>query len=171
MMKKALISAVILALVLVGCSVEWKTNPKTTGLSINGEYSSEKELDFTAEEDFVRMTVVSASPKAVETKVVNETKYNVRFSNGYKLHFEQDGKWYELPVLDEQNADMAIFTPFVNVPGGFEETDFTFKNAVDESYGKLPDGKYRIIRIFRFEDENGEPISEEFLLAAEFIIE
>ena len=157
----------VFAVVFTFTSAE-KYNPKTTDKPVTEQYFSQMEhspSDYLDKTGKISMTVTKVSSDRIVTEVTNKTECTFNYSVGYRLHFEQDGKWYELPMLDEYTSDMLFFSvdshPISpNKTSGFE-------NDVQESYGKLPAGKYRILRTFKCFDE---PDAESFVLAAEFTV-
>ncbi len=161
----------IIAIFAVGCTFTGaiKYNPKTTEKPVLETFSNVLFAEYSDVNKAVRMKVTEASEKEITTEVFNGTSENVVYSVSYKLHFEQDGKWYELPILDEETSDMMMAGVTLKVTPEAGTSPFT--NDIKESYGKLPDGKYRILRTFEYMGiaENSE--ADSFILAAEFILE
>ena len=163
----------VIALIAVGCTFTGavKYNPKTTENPVLETYSDHIfiDIEYSDVDKIVSMKVTDASSEEITTEVYNGTYKDVHYSNGYKLHFEQDGRWYGLPILDDRTTDMMFAgTSFKAFPDGKTST---WTNNIKESYGTLPDGKYRILRTFEYMGiaENSE--ADSFVLAAEFILE
>ncbi len=161
---------VVIALIAVGCTFTGAVNynPKTTENPVLEDYSNMIFPDYSDTSKTVSMKVTAASEKEITTEVFNGTQKNVVYSVGYKLHFEQDEKWYELPVLDEETSDMRMAGVTLKVTP--EEGTSPFTNDIKESYGKLPDGKYRILRIFEYRGISENSDAESFVLVAEFTL-
>lgn len=160
----------VISLFAVGCTFTGAVNynPKTTENPVLEDYSNMIFSDYSDTGKTVSMKVTAASEKEITTEVFNGTQKNVVYSVGYKLHFEQDGKWYELPVLDEETSDMRMAGVALKVTPEAGTSPFT--NDIKESYGKLPDGKYRILRTFEYMGISENPDAESFVLAAEFVL-
>lgn len=171
--KMLKITAVLVALITVfavGCTFTGaeKYNPKTTENPVSESYYNMAFLNYSDIGKTVSMEVTAASPKEITTKINNGTDDGIHYSIGYKLHFEQDGKWYELPVLDEMSEDVMLFHSAIHLVGKGKTSGF--ENDVRESYGKLPDGKYRILRTFECMGIPQNTGAETFVLAAEFFL-
>lgn len=171
MLKITAALVAVIAVFAVGCTFTGaiKYNPKTTEKPVLETYSNVLFAEYSDINKAVRMKVTEASEKEITTEVFNGTSKNVIYSIGYKLHFEQDGKWYELPVLDEETSDMRMAGTALKVTPEMETSPFT--NNIKESYGKLPDGKYRILRTFEYRGVSENSEAESFILAAEFVLE
>ena len=171
MLKITAALVAVIAVFAVGCTFTGaiKYNPKTTEKPVLETYSNVLFAEYSDINKAVRMKVTEASEKEITTEIFNGTSENVVYSIGYKLHFEQDGKWYELPVLDEETSDMRMAGTTLKVTPEMETSPFT--NNIKESYGKLPDGKYRILRTFEYRGVSENSEAESFILAAEFVLE
>ena len=165
----AVVAAIaVFAIIFTFTSAE-NYNPKTTDEPVLETYSNVLFAEISDINKAVRMKVTEASEKEITTEVFNGTSESVIYSVGYKLHFEQDGKWYELPVLDEETSDMRMAGTTLKVTPEMETSPFT--NDIKKSYGKLPDGKYRILRTFEYRGFSENSEAESFVLAAEFVLE
>ena len=159
----------ITALVAVGCTFTGPIyrNPKTADIEVTETFLNKIKPELSGLDGTIKMTVTAASPKEITTVIYNETSEEICYSTGYALHFEQDGKWYELSDIVE-TTDVIFFdvqTKFVSA-----ESVSSWTNNVRESYGKLPDGKYIIIRTVSF-GEMDISENEFYVIAAEFVLE
>lgn len=114
----------------------------------------------------VTMEVVAGSEKkdSLTICVKNNTDIEIDSGNEYDFSLEvwDDGKWYTIksPVL-ENTTEALVFV-------GERNLDIEWSNI----YGKLPNGKYRIVKYFCPWTEDGFYTYEDgFYLAAEFSID
>ncbi|MBQ6877797.1 MAG: hypothetical protein IJO22_05290 [Oscillospiraceae bacterium] len=171
MLKITAALVAVIAVFAVGCTFTGAVvyNPKTTENPVSETYSNVFYENYSDIDKTVKMGVTSASSEEITTEIINGTSDNIVYSTGYKLHFEQNGKWYELPVLGEKTSDMMFAGSAIKtVPSNGEK--YYFENETKESYGKLPDGKYRILRTFEYRGVSENPEAESFILAAEFFL-
>ena len=163
--KMLKITAVLVAIIAVFAVIftftsAEKYNPKTTDKPVTESYSSEL--------NGVRMRVYSLSESEITTELFNSTNKNFRFGIGYEIHFEQDGKWYVLPLLDEKE-NLFETLGFGGIKNLYPEDYGSWTNDFRQYYGKLPEGKYRILRQVESDEEQNDP-EEKFILAAEFTV-
>ncbi len=168
MLKITAVLVAVIAVFAVGCTFTGAVvyNPKTADVEVTESFSNRLEPELTGLDGVIRMAVNSASPEEITTEIYNGTSEEICYSTGYALHFEKDGKWYELDNIEE-TTDMIfseVQTKFVSA-----ESKSFWTNVSKESYGKLPDGKYRITRTVSF-GEIDISENEFYVIAAEFIL-
>lgn len=168
MLKITAVLVAMIAVFAVGCTFTGAVvnNPKIAKVEVIESFSHRLEPELTGLNGVIRMSVTSASPEEITTKIYNKSSEEICYSTGYALHFEKDGKWYELDKIKETTDTIfsEVQTKFVS-----PESESSWTNVSKESFGKLPDGKYRIIRTVSF-GEMDISENEFYVIAAEFIL-
>lgn len=91
----------------------------------------------------------------------NNSNMTAYFGKGSGLQKEQDGKWYNLKLKEEEIIELPLF--------GIEPKHSSEESTTFANYGKLNAGKYRIVKNMSFQHEND--VWEDFYVAGEFIID
>ncbi|MBQ7875242.1 MAG: hypothetical protein IJ306_08835 [Oscillospiraceae bacterium] len=156
----------IIAVAAVGCTFTGavKYNPKTTDEPAVETFSNKIEPGLSGLDGTIRMTVTAASQEEITTEIFNETSEEIYYRISYSLYFEQDGKWYILPKINDNNEFDFGTKVIESGKTGLWESD------IKEIYGKLPDGKYCINRTVNFGDMDFFE-NEFYVIGAEFILE
>ncbi|MBQ7937997.1 MAG: hypothetical protein IJ283_05835 [Oscillospiraceae bacterium] len=168
--KMLWITAVLVALIAVfavGCTFTSAVNynPKTTDEPATETFSNEIKFDFPEITGKVRMIVTEASPKKITTEIFNETSEDIYYRISYNLHFEQNGKWYILQEINEENKEIDFGAKIIE-----SGKSGVWENNIKEVYGKLPDGKYCINRIINYGEMDFSE-NEFYVIGTEFTLE
>lgn len=160
MKNTLLIAAIMLVLIsLTGCDMIEKIIPlknATVGDKANSDNPTREGAD---------ITLISSSATALTVKIENNTDSTWQSGNmrDYHLEARKDGEWYTVNQIGEfaNTMELMIFAPGENMTHTFE---------FSERYGKLADGKYRVVKSFW---ANATPTTEahEFHLICEFTVE
>jgi hypothetical protein len=161
MRKAVFVAAALLVLLsLVGCDMIKRIVPKenaTVGEKVeNGGKISENGAD---------VTVVSSSDTSLKVKIENNTDSTWQSGNmrDYRLEVEVDGDWYEVKQVGEfaNTMELMIFAPGESLTHTF---DFL------KRYGRLDQGKYRVVKSF-WANATATTEAHEFHLVCEFNVE
>ena len=119
----------------VGCS---KTVEESTYRPIEVEAEESTYQPVEVENVSLSITDVSPSGATVTIRDTNENPYV--YGQWYKVEAERDGKWYDIKLLSEHYG----FTEEGWIVGENDELNFD----VDWSrlYGRLPEGRYRLLK-------------------------
>ena len=156
-----IIIAALLISSLVGCDMIKKTFDKFQNATIGGEVDSDGRESY----DGASMTALSWDSESLTVKIYNGTESTWQSGNmkSYSLEAESDGVWREVTQIGEfaNTMELMIFAPD-------EELTHTF--SFSGRYGRLPAGKYRVVKSFW---ANATEASEahEFYLSCEFTVE
>ena len=142
-MKKILLT-ILLALTLTGCNKVTLLEEST--LDLNNEYLK------------MEINEEKTTNEGITFKLVNISDYDLTYGLSYHLEKEENGKWYKVKPKEEMNFIMIAY----QLKKG-EEKEENLKWTT--YYGKLPEGKYRLVKSF-----NLESTKEEFYTSLEFII-
>ena len=145
-MKKFAAIILVLLFVLSGCG---------------GNKSLGESAEAISDTDILRLKITDVSESQIALEIINESKCEIAYEESYFIEFEKDGRWHRLAPKNEDYA-------FIEVAYVLEkESTCTWGHKFEQIYGKLPEGKYRIIKYFTvFESEN-DP-GEKMTLAAQF---
>ena len=150
-MKKIIITVLmwcVLALCLTGCG---KTN---AGLEIG------KKSDISPQSNGVSISIKDGTLTNEGTTVIlkNDTDKLLRYTEEYYVEVKQDNDWYNI------NAVLTFTEPLWGLePHEEKEINLNWEYG----YGKLPTGKYRIVKNVYFENEK----DQKFYVSAEFNID
>ncbi len=97
---------------------------------------------------------------SAEIYLINNTGKNYQYGAEFWIEYQKKGTWYMIIPKDEMNFNMIVYLLEDNAS---KEFNINWGNF----YGKLPKGKYRIVKSL-FTEENK---SEDIYVAVEFIIE
>lgn len=146
-MKKLLLLGLSVLVLLTSCSV-----------SLNKEElepSAYRAADFTGD---VTMTAAESPVKpdtsSMMLSIVNATDKDCTFGVDYALEVRLDDVWYKVPPKEDM---FFIMIAQVLEPGGTAQLEASLADA----YGALPEGKYRYVKSFSFED-GGTAAAAEF---------
>ena len=133
------------------------------GVSLNKdelEPSAYGSVDF-GEEVLMTAAEAAVTPKtsSMTLNIVNAADKDCTFGMEYALEVYLDGAWYEVPPKE---AISVIALAQVLEPGGTAQLDASLADA----YGALPEGKYRYVKTFSFEDR-GTAAAAEFEIVKE----
>jgi len=101
----------------------------------------------------------SISNTGLKIFMENYTGENYEYGAGFSIEYQKKGIWYSIIPKEEMNFIMMAYLLENNTT---KELNFNW----EDSYGKLPSGKYRIVKSISKEKE-----SVEIYISAEFIIE
>lgn len=148
--NKRLFIIFILIFSLTGCGKASST------IGEKSEYKiSEKQITLIVKENTLTRSGLTLNIK-------NNTEKNYMYGLPYFLEKENDGIWYNLEPISETAFILPLYSLLINET---KELSFDW----EYSYGKLSNGKYRIIKEIFNEDESIHA-SEEIYIAAEFVI-
>ena len=166
-MKRRIILPLGLLLILAAAVV--------TGLALFGGETHAIQLSATPvsyevnTEPGVTMTVTRSNRYGADLVILNKTGKDIRSERDFfiSLQREKNGEWYPL----EYSKEISSTSEFQSNPFPKDEpheVSYTWTSY----YGELPNGQYRIVRVF-WEPENAEEPWEgrQFRLAAEFTVE
>lgn len=169
-MRKILLMAALLIFMasLVGCDMfEKVTDDIDLGGITNKEASitDEVEKSETVPKDGAVASVVSVSATSLTIKMENNTDSTWQSGNmrDYRLEAERDGEWYSVKQIGEyaNTMELMLFAPGETLTHTFEFGD---------RYGKLPAGKYRVVKSF-WANATATTEAHEFHLVCEFTVE
>lgn len=112
--------------------------------------------------DGVTMQMEKYTSSGGDVEIRNETDKEITFGEWYEIQVEVNGKWFPLPYIIE-NA--AFNQPAYNAP---KDETVIWEVKWEWLYGKLPKGRYRIIKDML--DFRGTGDYTKYYLAAEFEI-
>lgn len=113
--------------------------------------------------DVLKIRLTEATSEKLAVEIINKSKNEVGFDEKYFLEFEKNGEWHRLEPKHEE-----IFTEIAYVLE--KESTCTWGDSVSRIYGKLPSGKYRLIKYFTIFEKNAY-FGENMTLAAQFRID
>ena len=147
-MKKIILLCSILLLGIPGCG---KTK---AGLEIG------KKSDITSKSSGITISIKDGTltNEGITLILKNDTDKLLRYTEEYHIEVKQDNDWYNI------NAELFFTEPLWGLEA-HEEKELNLN--WQHSYGKLPTGKYRIVKKVYFENEK----DQDFYVAAEFNID
>lgn len=169
-MRKVLLMAALLIFVasLVGCDMFKRI---TDDIDLGGVSNKEASItDETEEKDTVSkdgadVALLSANATSLTVKIENNTDSTWQSGNmrDYRLEAERDGAWYAVKQIGEyaNTMELMLFAPGETLTHTFEFAD---------RYGKLPAGKYRVVKSF-WANATASTEAHEFHLVCEFTVE
>jgi hypothetical protein len=92
-------------------------------------------------------SVVGPDTEMISLRIINETDKELTFGADYTLETLMDGEWYVVPPKEEMSFIMIAYILEAN---GTAQAEVALSGA----YGKLPDGRYRVVKGFSSEDGN-----------------
>lgn len=150
-MKKmiAIVSALFIMAALTGCGSRGFRAEKLTVSEYNAaEVNTQVQL-------FIKQKTMTSNTQEAAAAIVNLTDKEFTFDAVQRLEVKLDGKWYIVPDSQEGIALAIIYT----LPAeGTEETLLYF----GERYGELPQGEYRVLKLFTGSDGETAIASAEF---------
>ncbi len=112
--------------------------------------------------EVLKIKLIEATSEKIALEIKNESKNEIGYDEFYIIEFEKDGEWHRLePKKEETFIEVAYILE--------KENSCTWGDNMSRIYGKLPKGKYRIVKDFIIY-ENGGSIAEEITLAQQFLI-
>ena len=108
--------------------------------------------------------VTEVSEEYVEAELVNHSAETLCWGSGFALEKQEAGGWYNVEPQMPDGIKM-VWNDILYLLDGGERMTLTFSLLYR---GDLPQGKYRIVRQFSFEEQGN---SEGDYVAAEFFIE
>ncbi len=149
-MKKVLyfIFFSILSITLIGCNKDsLKLGPKS---------------NYEINHNTISMTIdkESISNTGMKMKMINNSGENYEYGAEFSIEYQKKENWYSIIPKDEMNFNMMAYLLEDKMTKDF---DINW----EASYGKLPKGKYRIVKSINRENSNNEDI----YIAAEFLID
>lgn len=140
---------VIMTFLFVGCG---KENIKLGPKSIYQTNISEKMVKMTIKEDTLSNT-------SALIKITNQTNDLYYYGNSFSIEYKKKDEWYYLMPIEEMIFTMQAI---LIKPNETKEINVEWESY----YGKLPVGKYRIIKnVFqKNEIQNDIPIAVEFTI-------
>ena len=141
---------IILSLVLVGCNRA--ESPKVGSIS-NQEINDNYVVTLETKEG-------SLTRSGLTLILENHSEYVYIYGQSYLIEYFNDGKWHALIPINDMNF---LMIGILLQPNEIAEILVGW----DYHYGKLHNGKYRVIKSVTRDGEN----SERIVLAAEFVIE
>lgn len=161
MKKTILIAALLLiAVSLGGCDMIEKFKPAKDAV-IGDKIDNNEKIT----EEGASVTVVSNTDTSLTVKIENNTDSTWQSGNmrDYRLETERDGEWYAVKQIGEfaNTMELMIFAPGEDLTHTFE---FTAR------YGKLPAGRYRVVKSF-WANATATADAHEFHLVCEFNVE
>lgn len=161
-MKKSLLLITALLIIVMSCSgceaVKGFINKKF-GATF-GELAGNKTL-----REGAKMEYISNTSDTLTVKIENLTDSTWQSGNmrDYSLEAERDGEWYSVTQIGEFANTMELM---LFAPGNELTHTFKFKDR----YGKLPAGKYRVVKSF-WANATETFEAGEFHLVCEFTVE
>lgn len=86
----------------------------------------------------VVMEPIGGAEGSLDFKIINDTENDYFYGYGFDLEQLRDGQWTKIEPLE----DMAVIEIAVLLPAG---TSNTFNAPIEEYFGELPSGTYRIV--------------------------
>ena len=102
----------------------------------------------------------SITNTGAKMQLINYTGENYEYGSEFSIEYQKNGTWYSIIPKEDMNFNMMAYLLEDNTT---KELDINWENF----YGKLPNGKYRIIKNFSKEKNR----SEDVYVSAEFVIE
>jgi hypothetical protein len=137
-----------------------------SGCGKNPVFAEENISQISAINNFegVTMTAQHGTSTGLTLVFRNSTDKECLYGNAYSLQIYNNGKWYKVPYRVD---DPVSFTSigYMLSPGGTASMDVDWTWP----YGKLPAGKYRIIK--SISDFRGTGDYDDYILAAEFSLD
>ncbi len=131
-----------------------------SGCSGNKSLGVSKEI--ITDTEVVKIRIMEAGSEKIAIEIINESKNEIGYGEPYFLEFEKDGEWHRLePKYEESFIEVAYVLE--------KESSCTWGDNLSRIYGKLPEGKYRLIKYFSIYENGGAEV-EEITLAAQFIV-
>lgn len=146
-MKKIVFILLVLSLLFSGCEVN-----RSIGVS----------QEVITKTDVVKLQVKEATDEKLAIEIINKSKNEVGYDEAYFLEFNKNGEWHRLkPKYDESFNTVEYVLE--------KEKSCTWGDNISRIYGKLPEGKYRLIKYFTIFEKNTYS-GEDIILSAQFII-
>ena len=92
-------------------------------------------------------SVVGPDTEMINLRIINATDKELTFGADYTLETQLDGEWYVVPPKEEMSFIMIAYILEAHGTAQVEA-------ALSGPYGKLPDGRYRVVKGFSSEDGN-----------------
>lgn len=144
------IFAIILAAVFLfsGC------NSGNSSLGISEEIITDTEI--------LKIKLIEETSEKIALEIKNESKNEIGYDEIYTIEFEKEGEWHRLEPKNEET--------FIEVAYVLEkENACTWGDNISRIYGKLPEGRYRIVKHFSIYEKGGAE-AERITIAQQFII-
>lgn len=139
----------ILSITLVGC------NQKSLKLKQKSNYEiSNNDVIMTIDKGTVTNT-------GAKIQISNYTGQNYEYGAEFFIEYQKNGTWYMIIPKNEMNFNMMSY---LLVNDEIKEYNLNWES----SYGKLPSGKYRIVKSFSLEKDQSK---DDIYVSAEFTIE
>lgn len=111
--------------------------------------------------NLVTVEVMGASNKSISIKITNNSDMQLFYGEPYFLEYFENGKWETVEERAEGNF-------FYMVAYGIMPGKSTVWSAnLEQRYGALSDGRYRILKHVDFQNDMGEKCAEQ-QISAEF---
>ena len=150
-MKKTILTILLCGALILGLTGCGKTK---------AEFEIGNKSDITISKNDITMSIKDGTLTNEGTTLVlkNDSDKLLRYNEGYGIEVKQNENWYSI------NVEIEFNVPLWELASNSEkEIELNWKN----SYGKLPSGKYRIVKKVYFENEE----EQEFYISAEFNID
>ncbi len=146
-MKKIVFILLALSLLFSGCNAN-----RSMGIS----------QEVITKTNVVKLQVKEATNEKLAIEIINKSKNEVGYDEAYFLEFEKNGEWHRLkPKHDESFAEIEYVLE--------KEKNCTWGDNISRIYGKLPEGKYRLIKYFTIFEKDTYS-GEDIILSAQFRI-
>ncbi len=104
----------------------------------------------------VEIVIEKVTPTGLVYAISNQSDRDVSYGRDFGIQMEKDGAWYQV----EPDNPAAVTLELLTVPaGGRDEMEISW----EDSYGKLPEGKFRIVKTIS-DTEQGYYLSGEFCI-------
>lgn len=138
---------IMAAIFLIGCFMALCGCQAKLGEAFTEEVNVLEDVSLTV--DVEQVTSVG-----ITYTINNQSEKDLSYGRDYSLQKEKDGKWYQL----EPKSAVAVTLELLWIPAGNAATE---ELGWEDSYGKLPTGKYRIVKSVS-DNENGYYLTGEF---------
>ena len=143
-MKRIFLLLLIIVLIFAGCASK--------------EFAAE---DPQIDPNLVTVEVTGSSNKSISIKITNNSDMMLFYGEPYSLEYFENGKWEEVEGRAEGNFfHMAAYGIAPGRSAGWSAN-------LEQRYGALSDGRYRILKHVDFQNDMGEKCAEQ-QISAEF---
>ena len=149
-MKKTILTILLCGILVLGL----------TGCGQKNELEIGDKSDITIFQNDVTMSIKDGTLTNEGTTLIlkNESEKLLHYDEEYRVEIKKDGEWHKI------NDELYFNAPLWEVePNNSKEIELNWKSG----YGKLPTGKYRIVKEVYFENE----IEQKFYISVEFNID
>lgn len=156
-MKKALV-ILLCGIMLIGVTACGSTGKIKEEIKIG----KSSDINITNRDIILKIKEGTLSNGGASLILENNSDINISFGEGFWLEIEQNGKWYSLETIN----DYVVNLPLYHLkPKELKEMNFSWGYV----FGKLPKGKYRVIKGITLELEKDN--KEETYITCDFNID